>query len=193
MTRGKKYIEKSKLTENAGFLNPEKGIELLKQLNYAKFDETVEAHFNLGIDPRHADQQLRGTVVLPHGIGKTIKIAVIAKGEKLQEAQKAGADEVGSDDLVEKIEKGWLDFDLLIATPDMMAKIGKLGRILGAKGLMPTPKNGTVTLEVAQAVNDFKSGKIEYRNDKTGNIHIIVGKISYEPKKIEEKRLNQFC
>ncbi len=186
MTRGKKYLEKIKLTEKVDLLNPGKGIELLKQLTYAKFDESVEAHFNLGIDPRHADQQLRGTVIMPHGIGKTIRIAVIAKGEKIAEAEKAGADEVGSDDLVEKIEKGWLDFDLLIATPDMMAKIGKLGRILGAKGLMPTPKNGTVTLELAQAIKDFKSGKIEYRNDKTGNIHIIIGKISFEPEKLQE-------
>ncbi|MFA5879509.1 MAG: 50S ribosomal protein L1 [Candidatus Margulisiibacteriota bacterium] len=179
MSRGKNYVEKDKTYNKLEFLNPVKAFEQLKTLTFAKFDETVEVHFNLGIDPRHAEQQIRGTVVLPHGIGKEIKILAITKGDKVKEAEDAGADIIGAEDVIEKIEKGWLDFDLVLATPDMMAKVGKVGRILGSKGLMPTPKNGTVTADLKTAIQEFKSGKIEYRNDKTGNIHVMLGKISF--------------
>jgi len=186
MSRGKKYIEKNESYDKQAIMNPVKAFEVLKNLTFSKFDETVEVHFNLGIDPRHADQQIRGTVVLPNGSGKKIRILAITKGDKAKEAEDAGADLVGSEDMIEKIEKGWLDFDLVLATPDMMVKVGKIGRILGSKGLMPTPKNGTVTQDLKTAIQEFKSGKIEYRNDKTGNVHVILGKVSFSTEKLTE-------
>jgi large subunit ribosomal protein L1 len=176
---GKNYIEQSSKINREKLYSPKMGFELLKESAFAKYDETIEVHFNLGIDPRHADQQLRGTIVLPHGSGKSITVAVVANEAKAKEAEAAGADVVGGDDLIEKIQGGWLDFDLLIATPDMMGKVGRLGRVLGAKGLMPNPKSGTVTPDVKKAVGEFKSGKIEYRNDKAGIIHLGIGKKSF--------------
>jgi large subunit ribosomal protein L1 len=180
MKRGKQYLEKAKTYDRHNLYSPTEAIKLAKELKYVKFDETVEVHFNLGIDPRHADQQIRGTLSLPHGTGKTIRIAVIAQGEKLIEAKEAGADFVGAEDIIEKIQGGWFDFDLLIATPDMMSKVGKIGRLLGPKGLMPSPKSGTVTADIVNSVKEFKAGKIEYRNDKTGIIHLPIGKMSFE-------------
>jgi len=152
----------------------------------AKFDETVEVAANLGVDPRHADQQVRGTVVLPHGTGRTVRVLVIAQGDQEKEAREAGADHVGSDDMIEKIKKGWTDVDVIITTPDMMGKVGKLGRVLGPRGLMPNPKAGTVTRDVAKAVREVKAGKIEYRVDKTGQIHVPVGKASFDEQKLAE-------
>jgi len=179
MSRTKKYNEKSKLLELNKVYSPSEAISLVKKMATAKFNETFEAHFSLGIDPRHADQQLRGTVQLPHGLGKEIRVAVVAQGEKLMQAKDAGADEVGGDDLIDKIQKGWMNFDVLISTPDMMPKLGKLGKILGAKGLMPNPKTGTVTSDINTSVRDFKSGKLEYRNDKFGVMHVQLGKNSF--------------
>ncbi len=179
MRHGKKYVEKQKLVDKSILFSPVEALNKLKDLSFAKFDETVELHFNLGIDPRHSDQQLRGTLSLPKGTGKSIRIAVIAGADKLNEARQAGADHVGSEDLVEKIQTGWLDFDLVITTPDMMAKVGKLGKILGAKGLMPNPKSGTVTTNLETTIKEFKAGKLEYKNDKAGIVHIIIGKMSF--------------
>jgi large subunit ribosomal protein L1 len=179
MARGKNYTEKVKDYDKLVLLSPMAAIKQVRELSFAKFDETVEVHYNLGIDPKQAEQQLRGTISLPHGTGQKIKIAVITNGEKAAALKNSEADYVGSEDIIEKIEGGWLDFDLLIATPDMMSKLGKLGRILGAKGLMPTPKNGTVTNDVENAVKEFKAGKVEYRNDKAGLLHVILGKISF--------------
>jgi large subunit ribosomal protein L1 len=150
----------------------------------AKFDETVEVAANLGVDPRHADQQVRGTVVLPHGTGKTVRVLVIAQGDKAKEAEAAGADHVGADDVIEKIQGGWTDIDVVVTTPDMMGKVGRLGKILGPRGLMPNPKSGTVTQDVARAVSEVKAGKIEYRVDKTGNVHVPVGKASFAPEQL---------
>jgi large subunit ribosomal protein L1 len=189
MKKGKKYTEKRKVLDKNIIYSPQQALNLIKENAVAKFDETIEVHFNLGIDPRHADQQIRGTLVLPHGTGKKIRLAVITTPERVKEAEEAGADYVGADELVEKIEKGWFDFDLLIASPDMMSKVGKLGRLLGAKGLMPNPKSGTVTPQIAQAVKEFKSGKIEYRNDKSGIIHLVVGKASFALDQIKENFL----
>jgi large subunit ribosomal protein L1 len=186
MKRGKQYLEKAKTIQAEMLYSPGEAIQMVKESSYTKFDETVELHFALGIDPRHADQQLRGTLVLPNGSGKTVCVVVIAKGEKAAEAKAAGADFVGEDDLVEKISKGWFDFDLVIATPDLMAKVGKLGRLLGAKGLMPNPKTGTVTMDVAKAVGEFKAGKMEYRNDKHSNLHLRVGKVSFTEQALRE-------
>ncbi|MBT5953087.1 50S ribosomal protein L1 [bacterium] len=186
MKRGKNYTEKSNTVDREKLYLPNDAVKLVKESGFAKFDESIELHFNLGIDPRHADQQLRGTTTLPHGSGKTIKILVVTSAGKVEEAKAAGADFVGSDDVVEKIQKGWLDFDLILATPDMMGKIGRLGRILGAKGLMPNPKSGTVVQDIAKAVKEFKSGKVEYRNDKAGLLHFTIGKLSFNEDAIRE-------
>lgn len=185
-TRGKKYNEMQKIVDREKRYTPNEALKIYKEWQGRKFDETVEAHFNLGIDPRHADQQIRGTLVLPHGTGKTLRVVVITQGEKLSEAKAAGADVVGAEDVMERIQGGWFDFDLIIATPDMMSKLGKLGRILGTKGLMPSPKSGTVTLDIAKAVKEFKSGKIEYRNDKNSIVHAIIGKSSFTEKQLLE-------
>ena len=184
--KGKKYQDAAKLIDRTAMLEPTEAIELAKKTATAKFDETVEVAVKLGVDPRHADQQIRGAVVLPHGTGRTQKVLVFAKGEKVKEAENAGADYVGADELVAKIQGGWVDFDAVVATPDMMGTVGKLGRILGPKGLMPNPKTGTVTFEVARAVNDIKAGKIEYRVDKAGIIHAPIGKVSFDLEKLNE-------
>lgn len=183
--RGKKYIEAAKQVDRTVLYDPTEALELVKKLASARFDETVEVAIRLGVDPRHADQQVRGAVVLPHGTGKTRKVLVFARGEKAKEAEAAGADYVGAEDMVEKIQKeGWLDFDVAIATPDMMSLVGRLGRILGPRGLMPNPKTGTVTFDVARAVQEVKAGKIEYRVDKAGIIHAPIGKVSFETEKL---------
>jgi len=181
---GKKYIEAAKLVDLNKLYDPEEAVELAKKTSSAKFDQTVEVAVKLGVDPKHADQQVRGAVVLPYGTGKTKKVLVFAKGEKAKEAETAGADIVGAEDLVEKIQGGWADFDVAVATPDMMGMVGRLGKVLGPKGLMPNPKVGTVTLDVARAINEIKAGKIEYRTDKAGNIHAPIGKVSFETEKL---------
>jgi large subunit ribosomal protein L1 len=183
---GKKYEEATKLVEKDKFYDPEEAVELVKKTASAKFDETVEVAVRLGVDPKHADQQVRGAVVLPHGTGKTLRVLVFAKGEKAKEAEAAGADFVGADDMVAKIQGGWADFDVAVATPDMMGTVGRLGKILGPKGLMPNPKVGTVTLDVVRAINEIKAGKIEYRTDKAGNIHAPIGKVSFDNTKLTE-------
>ena len=188
MKQSKVYKEKHKLIEKNKFYSPNEALSLLKQVSFAKFNETIEVHFNLGIDPKHADQQLRGTVSLPKGIGKEKKILVIAEGEQATIANDNGADYVGSDDYIEKIQSGWFDFDVIIATPPLMKKIGRLGKVLGSKGLMPNPKLGTVTQDIAKAVKEFKSGKFEYRNDKNGIIHLMIGNTSFS----EEDLLENF-
>lgn len=182
--QGKKYQEAAKLVDINKVYEPEEAIQVLKKTGTAKFDETVEVAFRLGVDPKHADQQLRGAVVLPHGTGKTKRVLVFAKGEKIKEAEATGADVVGSEELVQKIQGGWFDFDVAVATPDMMGVVGRLGKVLGPKGLMPNPKVGTVTLDVAQAVQEIKAGKIEYRTDKAGNVHLPVGKMSFDEDKL---------
>ncbi|SHO49448.1 50S ribosomal protein L1 [Anaerocolumna xylanovorans] len=180
MKRGKKYAEAAKLIDRAVLYDADAAIGLVKKTAVAKFDETVEAHIRLGVDGRHADQQVRGAVVLPHGTGRTVKVLVFAKGDKLSEAEAAGADYVGGEELVPKIQnEGWVDFDVVVATPDMMGVVGRLGRVLGPKGLMPNPKAGTVTMDVAKAVKEIKAGKIEYRLDKTNIIHVPLGKASF--------------
>lgn len=180
MKRGKKYAEAAKLIDRAVLYDADAAIGLVKKTAVAKFDETIEAHIRLGVDGRHADQQVRGAVVLPHGTGKTVKVLVFAKGDKLAEAEAAGADHVGGEELVPRIQnEGWVDFDVVVATPDMMGVVGRLGRVLGPKGLMPNPKAGTVTMDVAKAVKEIKAGKIEYRLDKTNIIHVPLGKASF--------------
>lgn len=180
MKRGKKYAEAAKLIDRAVLYDAEAAIGLVKKTAVAKFDETIEAHIRLGVDGRHADQQVRGAVVLPHGTGKAVKVLVFAKGDKLAEAEAAGADHVGGEELVPRIQnEGWVDFDVVVATPDMMGVVGRLGRVLGPKGLMPNPKAGTVTMDVAKAVKEIKAGKIEYRLDKTNIIHVPLGKASF--------------
>jgi large subunit ribosomal protein L1 len=187
MKRGKKYIESAKLIDRAVQYDATEAISLVKKAASAKFDETVEAHIRLGVDGRHADQQVRGAVVLPHGTGKTVRVLVFAKGEKANEALAAGADFVGADDLVPKIQnENWFEFDVVVATPDMMGVVGRLGRVLGPKGLMPNPKAGTVTMDVTKAVNDIKAGKIEYRLDKTNIIHCPLGKASFTEEQIND-------
>ncbi|NTW72146.1 MAG: 50S ribosomal protein L1 [Eubacteriaceae bacterium] len=187
MKRGKNYQEKFKLVDRSKLYDLEEAVTLTKQTATAKFDETVEAHIKLGVDSRHADQQVRGAIVLPNGTGKTVKVLVFAKGDKVTEATEAGADYVGAEDLVEKITKeNWFDFDVVVATPDMMGLVGRLGRVLGPKGLMPNPKSGTVTFDVAKAIADIKAGKVEYRLDKTNIIHVPVGKASFEAEKLVE-------
>ncbi|MDT3701259.1 MAG: 50S ribosomal protein L1 [Thermincola sp.] len=183
---GKKYETAAKEIDPAALLDPHEAVSLVKKVAPAKFDETVEVAVRLGVDPRHADQQVRGAVVLPHGTGKTSKVLVFAKGEKHKEAENAGADFVGAEDMIEKIQGGWLDFDVAIATPDMMGAVGKLGRVLGPRGLMPNPKTGTVTFDVEKAVNDVKAGKIEYRTDKAGIIHAPIGKVSFDTEKLSD-------
>lgn len=183
---GKKYEEASKLIDKAAQYEVSEAIELVKKTATAKFDETVEVAFRLGVDPRQSDQMIRGAVVLPNGTGKTQTVLVFAKGEKAKEAEAAGADFVGADEIVAKIQGGWFDFDVAIATPDMMGVVGKIGRLLGPKGLMPNPKTGTVTMDVTKAINEVKAGKIEYRVDKTGIIHAPIGKASFEQDKLEE-------
>ncbi len=185
MKKGKKYREVAKLVDRAKIYEPAEALELVRKTATAKFDETVELHVRLGVDSRHADQQVRGAVVLPHGTGRTRRVLVFAKGPKAEEARAAGADYVGDDDLVEKIQKeNWFDFDVVIATPDMMAVVGRLGRLLGPKGLMPNPKSGTVTMDVGQAVTDSKGGKVEYRLDKQNIIHCPIGKVSFPVEKL---------
>ena len=184
--KGKKYVEAAKLVDRTQTYSVQEAIELVKKTNTTKFDATVEVAFRLGVDPKKADQQIRGAVVLPNGTGKTQRVLVFAKGEKAKEAEAAGADYVGDADYINKIQQGWFDFDVVVATPDMMGEVGKLGRVLGPKGLMPNPKTGTVTFDVQKAVNEIKAGKVEYRVDKAGNIHVPIGKVSFEESKLVE-------
>ena len=187
MKRGKRYTELAKLVDRSVSYDPSEAVRLVVETGKAKFDEMVELHVRLGVDSRHADQQVRGAVVLPHGTGRTKRVLVIAKGPKADEAQAAGAEYVGAEEFIDKIaNENWFDFDALIATPDMMPKLGRLGKVLGPKGLMPTPKAGTVTMDVAKAVTDIKAGKIEYRLDKTNIIHCPIGKVSFGQEKLEE-------
>ena len=187
MHKGKNYIESAKLIDRSKLYGSAEAFDLVIKTSKAKFDETVEAHIKLGVDSRHADQQVRGAIVLPHGTGKTAKVLVFAKGEKAEEALAAGADYVGEMDLVTKIQnENWFDFDVVVATPDMMGVVGRLGKVLGPKGLMPSPKAGTVTMDVTKAVNEIKSGKIEYRLDKTNIIHCPIGKVSFGAEKLTE-------
>lgn len=183
---GKKYRDAIAKVDREKQYSPSEALNLVKEVSTAKFDETVEAAFRLGIDTKKADQQVRGAVVLPHGTGKTKRVLVFAKGEKAKEAEAAGADFVGDEDMINKVQQGWFDFDVVVATPDMMGQVGRLGRVLGPKGLMPNPKTGTVTFEVEKAINDIKAGKIEYRADKAGNIHAAIGKVSFDTQKLEE-------
>ena len=184
--KGKKYLEAVKLIDRSKAYSVAEAVELAKKANYSKFDATVEVAFRLGVDPKKADQQIRGAVVLPNGTGKTQRVLVFAKGEKAKEAEAVGADFVGDTDYINKIQQGWFDFDVIVATPDMMGEVGKLGRVLGPKGLMPNPKTGTVTFDVTKAVNEIKAGKVEYRVDKAGNIHAPIGKVSFEDAKLVE-------
>ena len=186
MKRGKKYQEALKLIDRTKKYSLVEAVELLKKVSYAKFDATVEVAFRLNIDPRKADQNLRGAISLPHGTGRTVRVLVIAKDAKAKEALAAGADYAGDAEYLEKIKGGWFEFDTLIATPDMMGELGKLGRVLGPKGLMPNPKTGTVTMEIEKTVKEFKAGKVEYRTDKAGNILVPVGKVSFDAQKIAE-------
>jgi len=186
MKRGKKYAEAMKLFDRGTRYKVSEAVELVKKTSFVKFDATVEAAFRLSLDPRKAEQNLRGAIVLPHGTGKVSRVCVIAQGEKAKEAEAAGADFVGDDELIQKISGGWFDFDVMVATPDMMGKLGKLGRMLGPKGLMPNPKTGTVTMDVGNAVKEIKNGKIEYRVDKVGNIHAPVGKVSFKNEQLIE-------
>ncbi|MBP7320922.1 MAG: 50S ribosomal protein L1 [Lachnospiraceae bacterium] len=187
MKRGKKYLETVKVIDKSLQYDPQEAIALAKKVSVAKFDETIEAHIRTGCDGRHAEQQIRGAVVLPHGTGRTVRVLVFAKGDKLAEAEAAGADFVGGEELIPKIQnEGWFEFDVVVATPDMMGVVGRLGRVLGPKGLMPNPKAGTVTMDVAKAVNDIKAGKIEYRLDKTNIIHVPIGKASFTEEQLAD-------
>ncbi len=187
MKRGKNYKEKSKLIQNSVLYDVADAVDLVQKTSFAKFDETVEAHIRLGVDSRHADQQVRGAIVLPHGTGKTLRVLVFAKGEKATEAEAAGADHVGAEELIPRIQNdNWFDFDVTVATPDMMGVVGRLGKVLGPKGLMPNPKAGTVTVDVTKAIKDIKAGKIEYRLDKTNIIHVPIGKVSFGTDKLKE-------
>ena len=187
MKHGKKYVEAAKLVDRATFYESDEAVSVVKKTATAKFDETVELHIRTGCDGRHAEQQIRGAVVLPHGTGKTVKVLVFAKGDKVNEAEAAGADYVGGDELIPKIQnEGWLDFDVVVATPDMMGVVGRLGKVLGTKGLMPNPKAGTVTMDVTKAINDIKAGKIEYRLDKSNIIHCPIGKVSFSEEQLKD-------
>ncbi|MBQ7247386.1 MAG: 50S ribosomal protein L1 [Lachnospiraceae bacterium] len=187
MKRGKKYTEAAKLVDRSVLYDAPEAIALLKKATYTKFDETVELHIRTGCDGRHAEEQIRGAVVLPNGTGKTVRVLVFAKGAKADEAQAAGADFVGAEELIPRIQnEGWLDFDVVVATPDMMGVVGRLGKVLGPKGLMPNPKAGTVTMDVTKAINDIKAGKIEYRLDKSNIVHVPVGKISFTEEQIQQ-------
>ena len=187
MKQGKRFVEAQKLVEKNKLYSIKEALETIEKMPKAKFDETVELHVKLGVDSKHADQQVRGTTVLPHGTGKTLKVLVFAKGPKAEEAEKAGADFVGAEELIPKIEKeNWFDYDVIVATPDMMGVVGRLGKVLGPKGLMPNPKSGTVTMDVTKAIEDIKSGKVEYRLDKTNIIHLGFGKVSFGAKKLQE-------
>ena len=187
MKRGKKYVEAAKLVDRAALYDTTEAIDLVQKTSTTKFDATVEAHIRLGVDSRHADQQVRGAVVLPHGTGKTVRVLVFAKGDKAEEALAAGADFVGAEDLIPKIQnENWFEFDVVVATPDMMGVVGRLGRVLGPKGLMPNPKAGTVTMDVTKAINDIKAGKIEYRLDKTNIIHVPIGKASFTEEQLAD-------
>lgn len=184
---GKNYAESAKLIDKSTLYSSEEAVNLVVKTSKAKFDETIDLAVRLGVDPRHADQQVRGAIILPHGTGKKVKVLVFAKGEKVKEAEEAGADYVGAEELVEKIQKeNWFDYDVVVATPDMMGVVGRLGRVLGPKGLMPNPKSGTVTFDVARALNDIKAGKVEYRVDKTSIVHVVIGKTSFGPEKLKE-------
>lgn len=184
--RGKRYSEISQKVDNLKIYKPEEALELIFETKSAKFVETVELAVKLGVDPRHADQQVRGTVVLPHGTGKKVRVLAITSGENINKALEAGADYAGDDEYINKIQQGWFDFDLVIATPDMMPKLGKLGRILGTKGLMPNPKSGTVTTDISKTVDEFKKGKVAFKVDKLGSIHLPIGKVNFEKEKIVE-------
>lgn len=183
---GRKYAEAAKLVDRTKSYPIDEAIALMKKVSYAKFDESVEVSFRLNVDPRHADQQIRGAMVLPNGTGRTQKVLVVTQGPKEAEAKEAGADYVGGKEILEDIKKGWFDFDVIVATPNMMGELGKLGKILGPKGLMPNPKTGTVTMDVAKAVNEIKKGKVTYRVDKEGNINLMIGKMSFEDAKLAE-------
>ncbi|QGU00766.1 LSU ribosomal protein L1p (L10Ae) [Candidatus Syntrophocurvum alkaliphilum] len=186
MKKGKSYVESAKKVERNKQYESAEALELVKETARAKFDETVEVHIKLGVDPRHADQQVRGTVSLPHGTGKTRRVLVFAKGDKAQEAEAAGADYVGAEDLAEKIQNGWFEFDVAVASPDMMSVVGKLGKILGPRGLMPNPKAGTVTPDIERTVNELKAGRIEFRVDRTSIVHAPIGKASFDVEKLQE-------
>ncbi len=192
MKRGKGYKEQVKKYNKDQAYDPAEALKIVKEIASAKFDETIEVHIKLGVDPRHADQQVRGTVSLPHGTGKTVKVLVFAKGEKAKEAEAAGADFVGAEELAEKIQGGWFDFDVAVATPDMMSVVGRLGKILGPRGLMPNPKAGTVTFDIERTINELKAGRIEYRVDKTSIIHAPIGRVSFENDKLLDN-LNVFA
>ena len=187
MKRGKRYQEAAKLVDRTKVYEAKEALDIIEKMPKTKFDQTVELHVKLGVDSKHADQQVRGTVVLPNGTGKDVKVLVFAKGDKLKEAEKAGADFVGGEELIPKIEKeNWFDYDVVVATPDMMGVVGRLGRVLGPKGLMPNPKSGTVTMDVAKAISEIKSGMMEFRTDSYGNIHGILGKVSFDEKALVE-------
>ena len=183
---GKKYQEACKLIEAGKFYTPAEAMDLVKKTATAKFDETIELHVRLGVDPKYPDQQVRGAIVLPNGTGKSKRVLVFAKGEKVKEAEAAGADFVGSDEIVQKIQGGWLDFDVAVATPDMMGTVGRLGKILGPRGLMPNPKLGTVTMDLQKAISEVRAGKVEYRTDKAGNVHVSIGKASFDAEKLQQ-------
>jgi large subunit ribosomal protein L1 len=186
MAHGKKYNEAAKLVDHDQVYAPAEAVDLVKQTSVVNFDPTVEAHIKLGVDPRHADQMVRGTVVLPHGTGKTVRVAVFAQGEKAQEALRGGADEVGAEDLVKKIEAGWLEFDVALATPDTMGMVGRLGKILGRRGLMPNPKSGTITFDIERALREVKAGRVEFKVDKGGIIHVPFGKAGFSADQLNE-------
>ena len=187
MKRGKRYQEAAKLVDSSKMYEAKEALEIIEKMPKPKFDETVELHVKLGVDSKHADQQVRGTVVLPHGTGKSLRVLVFAKGDKAKEAEAAGADFVGAEELVPKIEKeNWFEYDVIVATPDMMGVVGRLGKVLGPKGLMPNPKSGTVTMDVTKAISEIKSGKVEYRLDKTNIIHLGIGKVSFGAEKLAE-------